>query len=67
MGAGHRPQVSQGPGETAAQELPIVRAPGPWRALVHSEECVLGHSTDTYQAHLASPSAPHQLAHGHAE
>lgn len=67
MGAGPHPQVSQGPGETTARELPVVRALGLWRALVHSEECGLGHSRDTYQAHLASPGCPLQLAHGHAE
>lgn len=67
MGAGPHPQVSQGPGETAVRELAIVRALGPWRALVHSEECGLGHSRVTYQAHLAFPGCPLQLAHGHAE
>lgn len=67
VSAGHRPRcVSQAAGEAAAQELPPGRAPRPWRALVRWEECGRG-IPQTYQAHLASPSAPRQPAPGHAE
>lgn len=66
VGAGHRPQpVSQGCRETAAQELPIVRALGLWCALVPWEECDHGiprHIPST----LGLPPHPCQCARGRA-